>query len=770
MMMLLSWATIIPARFSSRTLSAVFALLFAADLSGAAGLETLARTFREKPTPANRAALLRFAAAHPKDRDGALALLAIAVSDQENSRPAEAAERLREVNGRLAVLSDYVEYYRAAAAFDQKDFPPAARQAEAVSVGTPASPLAGDAAMVAGRAYKEDGKPADAVRVLRANYSQLPQPAGDLLLAVNYRAANDLTSSAVYYQRVYYQYPATPEAEQAGTALPQLKTELGEHYPPPTTQAMFERAEKWLRAREYGRARSEYESIAARTGGEDRERARLRLAEIDYFRYENSAYGNLESLDVSAPEVDAERLYYMVECARRSDSDDRIKQNLDRLAGRHKHSPWRLKALVTAGNRYLVDNRPELYEPIYRACAEDFPTEPQADYCHWKVAWNEYVRRRPDAAEVLRDHLLKFPGSERASSALYFLGRLSEAAKNPDEAKAYYSEALERFPNHYYSDLADGRLADPAIFKAPASPAVREFLDQVVWPVRRYPENFDPTPATRLRIERGRLLETAGLEQLCERELRFGARTDGQPHVLAIQLAKAASRYDTPSAALRMIKGLVPGYISMPLDSAPAEFWRLLFPLPYRSLLERYSKAKDLDPFLVAGLIRQESEFNPQAVSPAKAYGLTQIMPATGRQLLKASRRRFRPSVLFQPEVNLRLGTTYLKTIYDQNSAKWEQALAAYNAGGSRVQNWMKWGEYREPAEFIETIPFSETRNYVFAVLRNAQIYRKLYTSGALAAEPVKETLVTPEKVIRAKKTSGFKRAPVPKKRRIRRR
>ncbi len=769
--MLLSWATIIPARFSSRTLCTVFALLLAAGSSGAATLETLARTFREKPTPANRSALLRFAAAHPKDRDGALALLAIAISDQENSRSADALERLREVGGRLAVLSDYLGYYQAAAAFNQKDFSAAAQQAETVFSNSPASPVAGDAAMVAGRAYKEAGKPADAVRVLRANYLQLPQPAGDLLLAVNYRAANDLTSSAVYYQRVYYQYPATLEAEQAGTALPQLKTGLGELYPPPATQAMFERADKWMRAREYGRARSEFESIVARTGGEDRERARLRIAEIDYFRYEhNAAYGNLEALDVSAPDVDAERLYYMVECARRSDSDDRIKKNLDRLAERHKLSPWRLKALVTAGNRYLVDNRPDLYEPIYRACAEDFPNDAQADYCHWKVAWNEYVRRRPGAAELLRNHLLKFPGSERASAALYFLGRLAEAAKKPDEAKAYYAEALQRFPNHYYSDLADGRLADPAVFKAPESPVVREFLDRVVWPVRRYPENFDPTRATRLRIERARLLETASLEQLCERELRFGARTDGQPHVLAIQLAKAASRYDSPSAALRMIKGLVPGYISMPLDSAPAAFWRLLFPLPYRSLLERYSKAKDLDPYLVAGLIRQESEFNPQALSPAKAYGLTQIMPATGRQLLKLSRGRFHPAVLFQPEVNLRLGTTYLRTVYDQNSAKWEQALAAYNAGGSRVRNWITWSEYREPAEFIETIPFSETRNYVFAVLRNAQIYRKLYTSGALSAEPVKKTLAAPEKVTRAKKTSGFKRAPVPKKRHIRRR
>ncbi len=767
--MLLSWVKTTPARSFSRAFCGVLTLLLAAGLSGAEGLASLARAFREKPTPANRSALLRFAAAHPKDRDGALALLAVAVADLGQGQPAEAAERLRQARSRLAILADYVAYYAAGAAFDQRDFAGAAREAEAVWTCTPVSPLAGEAAVLAARAYKEDGKPSEAVRVLRANYAQLPQPAGDLLLAQNYRASNDLASAAVYYQRVYYQYPATPEAEQAASALPELRTTLGDSYPPPTTQAMFQRAETWMRARDFSRARSEYEAIASRTAGLDRERARLRLAEIDYFRYENiSAYANLKALQVSASEVDAERLYYMVECARRLDSEERMREALGELSERHRNSTWRMRALVTAGNRYLLDNQAERYEPLYRACAEDFPKEAQSEYCHWKVVWLAYARRRPDANELLRNHLLRYPGSERASAALYFLGRLSETEKRPGDAKAYYAEALERFPNHYYSDLAEKRMSDPGIFKAAASPAVRAFLDTVVWPVRRYPESFDATPATKVRIERGRLLEMAGLEQLCEKELRFGAKVDGQPHVLAIHLARAASRYDSPSAALRMIKSLVPGYVSMPLDSAPAEFWRLLFPLPYRDLLERYSKAQDIDPFLVAGLIRQESEFNPRALSPAKAYGLTQIMPATGRALLKVSRRRFRPAVLFRPDVNLRLGTTYLRHVYNQNSAKWEHALAAYNAGGSRVQNWLKWGEYQEAAEFIETIPFSETRNYVFAVLRNAQIYRKLYTSGALAEEPLAAASDGAAKAL--KKSPGFRRAPVPKRRGARKR
>ena len=154
--------------------------------------------------------------------------------------------------------------------------------------------------------------------------------------------------------------------------------------------------------------------------------------------------------------------------------------------------------------------------------------------------------------------------------------------------------------------------------------------------------------------------------------------------------------------------------------------------MPYRAPLESHSRSQGLDPYLVAALIRQESEFNPNAVSRARAYGLTQVLPSTGRQL---SRRvgitGFSPAMLFQPEVNLKLGTYYLKTLLDQQNGKWEQTLASYNAGKSRADEWSTWATYREPAEFIETVPFTETRNYIQIVLRNADVYRRLYASSA---------------------------------------
>ena len=150
--------------------------------------------------------------------------------------------------------------------------------------------------------------------------------------------------------------------------------------------------------------------------------------------------------------------------------------------------------------------------------------------------------------------------------------------------------------------------------------------------------------------------------------------------------------------------------------------------MPYRTELESNARQHGLDPYLLAGLIRQESEFNPEAVSRANAYGLTQVRPGTGREFARREGiARFNSRQLFQPAVNLRIGSGILKSMLDRNSGKVEQTLAAYNAGPARAAEWLGWRDYREPAEFIESIPFTETRDYVQAVLRNADIYRRLY-------------------------------------------
>jgi soluble lytic murein transglycosylase len=128
---------------------------------------------------------------------------------------------------------------------------------------------------------------------------------------------------------------------------------------------------------------------------------------------------------------------------------------------------------------------------------------------------------------------------------------------------------------------------------------------------------------------------------------------------------------------IRYIKRYAPAYLSLPLDASTQKLWHLAFPLPYRKALEEFSREYSLDPYIVAGLVRQESEFNTKAISRSNAYGLTQVLPSTGRELSrKLNIRAFRGSMLFEPRTNLEIGTFYLRMLLDQLEGKWEPALA----------------------------------------------------------------------------------------------
>jgi soluble lytic murein transglycosylase len=156
--------------------------------------------------------------------------------------------------------------------------------------------------------------------------------------------------------------------------------------------------------------------------------------------------------------------------------------------------------------------------------------------------------------------------------------------------------------------------------------------------------------------------------------------------------------------------------------------YQLAYPLLDPELLASEAKRTSLDPALVAALIRQESGFNPRATSAAGARGLMQVMPAVGRQIARTRRiPDWSDQLLYQPEVSIELGTSHLAASlaeYDELA----RALAAYNAGGSRVARWSRKAGVVDPELFIERIPFEETRDYVRIVMRNRDLYRALYS------------------------------------------
>jgi soluble lytic murein transglycosylase len=685
-------------------------------------LATLVRAWRDAPTAAKLAAVESYAARHAKDKDGALANLALGIVSFEGRDYVRAIAALRA--NKVPQLADYAAYYLASARVESSDSAAAVKDLAPAHAAALPSPLSGRAWIVEARALKASDAGGSA-RLLREHYADLPQPEGDLALADSYQAANDLPRAAEFYQRVYYQRLSGDAAARAAAALAALRNSMGAAYPAPSPQLALGRAGLLMESGDYKQARAEYQAVAAQFSGLEREQARVRMGAAQVQGGDVSrAFAWLKGLAPSEPEAGAERLYYLEECARRLNEDDDMMAAVKKLAEEHPHSPWRLKALVSAANRYLLVNRPDRYVPLYRAAYEAFPGDPAASTSHWKITFYAWMSDQPGAAALLREHLRDYPTHATAGAALYFLGRNAERENDLGAARACYQKLAATFQNTYYAMQARERARRTEIAGAPLSEKMRAFLDGLALPQPR-PIPTQTAPATAARIERSRLLRSAGLDELADSELRFGARADGQPALEAMELAGAAG---ATHIAMRLMKSLAPDYLALPLNAAPRQFWELLFPLPYRGDLFQNAQALGLDPYLVAGLVRQESEFDPRAVSRSRAYGLTQVRPGTGREFArKVGISRFSSRLLYQPSANLKIGSAILRSMLDRHNGKLEPTLAAYNAGPNRATEWLGWYTYREPAEFVEAIPFTETRDYVQAVMRNADVYRRLY-------------------------------------------
>jgi soluble lytic murein transglycosylase len=239
------------------------------------------------------------------------------------------------------------------------------------------------------------------------------------------------------------------------------------------------------------------------------------------------------------------------------------------------------------------------------------------------------------------------------------------------------------------------------------------------------PDLSPELPEDDIHLIKARLLANASLNEFIGPEI---AASPDSPEWGALAQAEIYSSFGEVTRALQSMKHSGLPYFALPIDKVPNIYWQLLFPKPYWADLVTDSQRNGVDPYLVASLIRQESEFNAGAVSRANAYGLMQLLPSVGKAAAKKNGiKHFSTNDLLNPATNLLLGTTNLKQVLDRFGGQAEYALAAYNAGDTPVRLWLSSNDYKDVPEFVESIPYTETREYVQAILRNREMYRALY-------------------------------------------
>jgi soluble lytic murein transglycosylase len=700
-------------------------LLLVAGSSSGQSLEPLAKAFRDKPGPLTRAPLERFLMQHPKDADGALARLVLFHGDTS----AGSLDKLRVARALLPELRDYTGWMIASTALAAKDYSTAL--AESLKVLEMAgSPLEGRAAIVALKAARQLNQFA-LLDTLAQRHSQAITPAQVLLFrAIAAFHSQKLDQARELWSQLLREWPRTAEATEALQLFAITELRPAER---------LARAHRLLEQGDAGTARAEYIALQPRLTGAEAELARVRIGVCDYRLRRPTALDTLRQAEAVQGEADAERLFYALLAARRAQAYDAMGAAMQELTAKYPNSPYRLEGLASAASQYWVMGEHTRSLPLYEACALEFPQSPEARTCRWKVALLTYLLNRPEAGQKLLGILREDPAGEHASAALYFLGRLAEAHNDRAAAATYFRQAIASFPNHFYAELSRDRLADAALAAMPPDALTAAALEKFELPKGGLQLSFEPSAATRRRLARAELLARGALYELAEWELRHEARGSEQAHLLALAAAKMANRRGAPDQGIRYVKSIFPAYLSLPINQATLPLWQAAYPMPYKDPLLTYSAMHKVDPYLMAGLVRQESEFSAQAVSRANAHGLTQIMPSTGRELARRlGINRFTPRMLFDPATNLKMGTYYLSSLIQGLDGSLAHALASYNAGRGRVNQWLSWGNYRDAGEFVESIPFAETRGYVQSVMRNAGIYRRLYgKDAAIAPAPV---------------------------------
>jgi soluble lytic murein transglycosylase len=535
------------------------------------------------------------------------------------------------------------------------------------------------------------------------------------------RVLGDRRKAAEALLRIYYEFPLSDAAIAAAAELEPLrdivvrqgyKLDLG-------------RAVQLYGARRYSDARAAFAALQGEVSGDDRELVDLRIAESDYFLQRHAA-----ALDGLRPWVDrgsrqAEARFFTLSALRGLARDDEFLSQTQALVRDFPESSWSEEALNNLGTYYILKNDDAMAAKAFDQIFEMFPNGPRAERAAWKSGWWAYKNAEyATTVRVFEAAAASFPRSDYRPLFLYWSARSHAKLGTGADAESRLRLVVTDYGNSYYGRLA-GRLLSRSAQTALAADAV---------PAGRQSAAVRPAEPSNAGVIR--LLLASGLYDDALNELRYAQRTGGSSPVVDATIAWAYHRKGELRRAITLMRRAYPQHLTAD-QALPKDILQVIFPLTYWDLIRKHAAARNLDPYLVAALIGQESTFDAGVRSTANAWGLMQIVPATGRQLARSlGIRRFTTSMLTNPETNIRMGTLYFSRLVQQFGGT-HYALASYNAGENRVVRWRAERPGLDEDEFIDDIPFPETQNYVKRILGTAEDYRQLYGKGGGRPIPV---------------------------------
>lgn len=615
-------------------------------------------------------------------------------------------------------LADYSLYYLAVIAFNESDWGLARRHLSELRLRFPQSLWSQPGALLRAKieiAEKQYSQADETLRRLRANRAAKRDIAHEALYLQGQvqESQGDPRRADALYDELRDVAPTSRWTAAARRAQARVRTAYPELFPFQTIAMLADEADRLARERQTGEAEILYKKLLNNVSEADfRLRLLTRLAGLYLsVRRRSEALPLLEQIAREYPETsEAPKALLQIAQIHWNRHDNAQALDYFRIVlEKHPASPQVDRALFASADIHEFfgrkDQAVELYERVIKRSAGAVGED-----ARWRLAWLYYNSGElARALATFKALASRSRSGALSTAALFWQARSAEKLEDTESAIQLYRRILTNGGESYYQELALRRLerlGAPYQEPEPVKPAT---VDEA-----------DPPLADDLAFHftRARELASLSLHQLAVAELDEinNSKPNGRLRALLM-------REYFRNRAYRRSLGIAN---QIPASQTERDLYR--YPLAFWDLIQQKAQEREVDPYLVVALIRQESLFDARARSPAAALGLMQLIAPTAarvaRQLGVAVPSQ---EQLYEPEVNLTLGTQYLKDLLQRYSNNWYKALAAYNAGEAAVDRWEREVATDDIAEFVERIPYVETRGYVKLVMRNHRIYKRLY-------------------------------------------
>jgi len=560
--------------------------------------------------------------------------------------------------------------------------------------------------------------------------SEKNDPDALLATAKAYEAQNSQNEAIDYYRRTYFFAAGSPAAVEAEAKL----TALGQPLTPQNADEQAARADRFLKVSNYQSAVDAYGELISRFPGSMTPQVQLRrLTALANSGKMVDAQAALSSLPAAAKERE-EGYRQLVLGYAKAKMWPQTRSAADEMRQKFPSGKLVPGTLIDAGlaARAARNRTDEAY--FLSTAVAAYPAAIEIAQAQFESAWVQHENGNfALSSQMLVDHLARFTDKDTTNrgKAGYWAARDSERAGKIDDACALYDGVNYRYGANWYGYLAQGRLAtlkDQGKCGNSDRP-LRPEITKAIANLKKVTVAAETATAKELaRVDKSEELTIVGLFDWAIDELQAAKKTAGNSPKINLALAQHYRlKGDNVNALLSLAKSY-PDYAQMFPEEMGREEWDIFYPLTNWSDIKFWANARGLDRYQVAGIIRQETIFDTNARSGANAYGLMQLLFPTAKAMARKYGSRsdlVSPESLYQAPLNIELGTAYMKDQFAK-FGRIEYVAVAYNAGPGRVGQWRA-SLPPEMDDFVEEIPFKETKGYVQGIIRNSAQYRRLY-------------------------------------------